>query len=287
MMNTMFERNVNSKSFSMNYGLIFSYIILFLGAVTMVVPFLWMISTSLKVPSEVFVFPPKWIPKPITFNNYINVLTKTPFGLFFLNTLKITIFVTIGRLITCSMGAYAFSRLKFPGRDVLFILYLSTMMIPYQVTIIPTFILMRYLKLIDTLYSLILTGATSAFGTFLLRQFFMTLPVELEEAAIIDGANKWTIFTKIILPLSRSALLTLVIFTVLGTWNDFLGPLIFLQSQKNFTLTIGLSLFKGVHETEWTLLMAASLLSILPIILIFIIAQKYFIEGIALSGLKE
>lgn len=287
-MNEIDLNNIDRKPrFQVDYVTIIAYIILIAGAITMIMPFLWMLSTSLKMPGEVYVYPPKWIPHPITINNYIKVLRDTPFGLFFINTLKVTIFVVIGRLITCSMGAYAFARIRFPGRNTLFVLYIATMMIPYQVTLVPTFILMRMFGLVDTLYALILPGATSAFGTFLLRQFFLTIPKDLEDAAIIDGANKWTIFTRIILPLSTAGLLTLVIFTVIGSWNDFMAPLIFLQSQKNFTLTIGLSFFQGMHSTEWTLLMAATLLSIFPVILLFMIAQKYFIQGIALSGLKE
>lgn len=270
-----------------NIGLILAYLLLIVGALTMIIPFLWMISTSFKTLEQVYIFPPKWIPQPFIGENYIEVLRRTPFLRYFYNTLVVTIFVIIGRIITCSMGAYAFARLKFPGRDILFMIYISTMMIPMQITLIPTFILMRYVRLIDTLYSLILPGMFSAFGTFLLRQFFLTIPVELEEAAIIDGANKWTIFTRIILPLTKPALTTLVIFTTLGTWNEFMQPLIFLQSQEHYTLSLGLSFFKGMYGTEWPQLMAATLLSILPLILIFIIGQRYFIEGIALSGLKE
>lgn len=262
------------------------YVVLFGGATVMMVPFLWMISVSLKEPGQVFVYPPQWIPDPIVWANYGTVWTTVPFAMFLLNTTKIAILVTLGQFLTCSLGAYAFARLEFPGRDHLFLAYLGTMMIPYHVTLVPVFILMRYLGWVDSHLSLIVPACFSAFGTFLLRQFFLTIPRELEDAARIDGCSEFGIYSRIVLPLAKPALATLGVFTLLWSWNDFIGPLVFINSTEKKTLTLGLASFQGMYTTDWTLLMAASVMALLPLIIIFIFAQRYFVEGITLSGIK-
>lgn len=261
-----------------------SYLVLALGSIIMILPFLWMVSTSLKANSDVFIFPPKWIPQPVVWSNYLNVWKAAPFGLFFLNTIKITVFVCAGRLLISSMAAYAFSRLRFPGRNALFLVYLATMMVPYQVTLIPTFIIMRELNWMDTHLALIVPGLFSAFGVFLLRQFFQGIPKELEEAARIDGASYIGIYWRLILPLAVPALTALAIFTFLGSWNDFMAPLVYLNTLNKFTIALGLASLQGMHETDWPLLMTGAVLSLLPILIVFFFAQKRFIEGITLQG---
>lgn len=262
------------------------YLILSLIGFTMLIPFLWMLSTSLKDSSNIFIFPPQWIPKPFVFKNYYDTLTLVPFGRFFLNSLIVAICVTCGQLITSSLAAYAFARLKFPARDVIFLIFLGTMMIPFQVTMIPVYILMRKLGWIDTYYALIVPNLFSAYGCFLLRQFFLTIPEELEEAAKIDGCGYFTIYRKIILPLSLPALITLFVFTFMGSWNNFIWPLIVVNSTEMQTLPLGLTTFRDLYTTQWTLVMAGTVISLLPILIIFIIAQRYFVEGITLSGIK-
>ena len=264
-----------------------AYLLLTLGALTMIIPFLWMLSTALKDIGELFSYPPVWIPKPLVWENFIEVFDTLPFGLFFLNSLKVALLGTLGTLISCSSGAYAFARLRFPGKETLFALVLLTMMIPGQVTMIPVFIVMRYLGWYDTHLPLwVPSFFGSAFGIFLLRQFFSSLPAELDDAAKIDGCNYFQIFWKIYLPLSKPALATLGVLTFMGSWNNLLGPVIYLKTIEKFTLTIGLSFFQGQFTTNYTLLMAGSLISILPILVIYIFAQKYFVQGIALTGIK-
>jgi multiple sugar transport system permease protein len=261
--------------------------ILILGSAAMIIPFLWMISTSLKDFGQVFIIPPNWIPDPIMWSNYPNAWNALPFGNAYLNSIKIAVIVVTVQLLTASMAAYAFSKLKFKGREVLFTIFLATMMIPGQVTMIPTFILMKYLGWIDTHLPLIVPGALfSAFGVFLLRQFMMSLPKELDEAAIMDGANHWTIYWRISLPLIVPAMTALGIFTFMGTWNNFMGPLIYLNTPEKFTVPMLLNQFKGQYITDWTLMMAASAIAIIPVLIIYLIGQRYIIEGIALTGMK-
>lgn len=261
--------------------------ILILGSAAMIIPFLWMISTSLKDFGQVFIIPPKWIPDPIMWSNYPNAWNALPFGNAYLNSIKIAVIVVTVQLLTASMAAYAFSKLKFKGREVLFTIFLATMMIPGQVTMIPTFILMKYLGWIDTHLPLIVPGALfGAFGVFLLRQFMMSLPKELDEAAIMDGANHWTIYWRISLPLIVPAMTALGIFTFMGTWNNFMGPLIYLNTPEKFTVPMLLNQFKGQYITDWTLMMAASAIAIIPVLIIYLIGQRYIIEGIALTGMK-
>lgn len=267
-----------------------SYLILTIGAITMVAPFLWMISTSLKTPDEVFSFQKEWWKEwiPLTFHwqNYVNTWYVVPFAKFYLNSIFVTAAITLGQVVTSAMAAYAFARLQFPGRDKLFFGYLATMMVPGTVTMIPVFILLRYLGWIDSYKALVLPGIFTAYGTFMLRQFFLTLPKELEDAAKIDGCSYLGIFWKIILPLSKPALATLTTFTFMGAWMNFMWPLIVINSHEKYTLPVGLSYFQSLHGTDWTLLMAASVMAILPILLLFIFNQRFFVEGIKLTGIK-
>jgi len=267
-------------------GKFIAYLLLSLGALAMIVPFIWMLSTSLKEPSQVFIYPPKWIPQALAFKNYLKTWTLVPFGRFFINSLLVAVWVTFGQLLTSSLAAYSFARLRFPGRDTLFIIFLGTMMVPFQVTMIPVYILMRELSWVDTYYALIIPNLFSAYGCFLLRQFFLTIPTELEDAAKIDGGSYLTIYSKIILPLAKPALATLGVFTFMASWNSFIWPLIVVNSIEMQTLPLGLASFQGLYTTDWTLLMAGTVIALIPVLIIFIFAQRFFIEGITLSGVK-
>jgi multiple sugar transport system permease protein len=267
---------------------IVSHTILIIGAFIMIVPFIWMLSTSFKAPGRTFVYPPEWLPHPFVWQNYVEMWTALPFNQFFLNSIKIATLSTIGQLLTCSMGAFAFSILKFKGRDFLFLVLIATLMIPYQVTLIPTFILFSKIGWVGTHLPLWVPAFWGgAFGTFLLRQFYLTIPIDLAESARIDGANIFQIFTHIYLPLSKPAMATLGIFTFMWSWNDLLNPLIYVSELKQLTLTVGLSFFQNQYGGKWTLMMAGAVVSILPILLIFFFAQKYFIQGIAMTGIKR
>jgi multiple sugar transport system permease protein len=254
-------------------------------ALLMLMPFVWMLSTSLKSAGAVFEYPPSFIPNPFRWDNYTRLFEVLPFARFFANSVFVAVSVTILTVASSSMAAYAFARLRFPGRDALFLGYLGTLMIPAQVVIIPNFILLRTLGWIDTYPALILPAAFSAFGTFLLRQYFLTIPGELEDAAVVDGASHWQIFTQVILPLSGPALSALAIFTFLFNWNSFLYPLVVTNSTKMSTLTVGLNTLQGQYNTAWTLLMAGSVLALLPVLTVFIFAQRYFIRGITMTGI--
>jgi multiple sugar transport system permease protein len=263
-----------------------AYLALTLLAVLALVPFIWMLSTSLKSLDEVFLFPPKWIPSKLQFRNYTSLWQDFPMSTWIFNSLKVTLSVTIGVLITSSMAAYAFARINFPGRNVLFYMYLGALMIPGWVMLVPNFVLMRHLGWIDTHWALIIPAIGQPFGTFLLRQFFLTIPKELEEAARVDGAGHFQIFTQIILPLSMPALATLFVFQFLAIWNEFLWPLIVLNSPEKFTVPLGLAFLNTAHSTDWTRLMAGSMILLVPVILLFVVAQRYYVRGIALTGLK-
>lgn len=267
-----------------------AYAFLSVGAVAMIAPFLWMVTTSLKEPGSLFSYQQAWwrdwIPTQFVWQNYVQAWKAVPFARFYLNSLFVSFSVTAAQVSTSAMAAYAFARLEFPGRDKIFFGYLATMMVPGAVTMIPVFILLRSLGWVDTYKAVILPGAFTAYGTFLLRQFFLTLPKELEDAAKIDGCSYFGIFWKIILPLSKPALATLTTFTFLGSWLNFMWPLIVLNTHSKFTLPVGLAYFQSLHTTNWTLLMAGSLMMILPILIVFIINQHYFVEGIKLTGIK-
>jgi multiple sugar transport system permease protein len=265
------------------------------GGLLMMVPFLWMISTSLKTRAEVFAVPRVLWPASPRIENYAEMWNALPFGAFFVNSAKLAFLNTVGTLISCSMAAYAFAMLRFPFRGPLFALLLVTLIIPFQVTLIPNFILYRLLphpfstsgNWIGT-HEPLWVGAFlgGAFGTFLLRQFFLAIPRELADAARVDGANPWQIYLRIYLPLAKPALATLAIFTFMWSWNDFINPIIYLRDVPSFTLTAGLSLFQGQYVGKWPLLMAGALVSILPMIVLFVIAQRQFVRGIALTGIK-
>ncbi len=267
-----------------------AYLLLTAGTLTMVAPFLWMISTSLKSPGQVFSFHKdwweEWLPVSFVWQNYVKVWQTVPFACFYLNSIFVTACVTFGQVATSAMAAYAFARLRFHGRERIFFAYLATMMVPGAVTMIPVFILLRHLGWVDTFKALILPGIFTAYGTFMLRQFFLTLPKDLEDAAKIDGCSYLGIFWKIILPLSKPALATLTTFTFMGSWMNFMWPLIVINSQEKFTLPVGLAYFQSLHHTDWTLLMAASVMMIVPILLVFMLNQRFFVEGIKLSGIK-
>lgn len=263
-------------------------LILGVGAILMVMPFLWMFSTSLRPSAESFKLPPAWLPTEWRFENYAAVFkSSVPFLSFAFNSVKVTFFVTAGQLITCSMAAFAFARLRFPGRHLLFILLLASLMVPGQVTIIPVFIIMRKLGLVDTHWSLILPGLTSAFGVFLLRQFFLTLPQDLIDAAKIDGAGPWTTFTRVALPLAGPSLSALTILTFNGTWNNYFYPLIFLNTWEKFTLPLGITALRGYMASgNASVVMASVAMTILPVLIVFLLAQRWFIQGVTQTGIK-
>jgi len=282
------ERVKLNKRLRAQLGGLTLHVVLGLGALIMLLPFIWMVSTSFKTIDQVFTFPPSWIPNPFIWENYPRAFTSVPFGRWFLNSLQIAILITIGQLFTCSLAGFTFARMRFPGRELLFLVYLGTLMIPAHVTIIPIFVTMNWLKLVDTPWSLILPGLTSAWGTFLFRQYFLTLPSELEDAAKIDGCGFFRIYRQISLPLAKPVLATLAVFTFMASWNDFLGPLIFLQSKDQKTLTVGLLQFRAEFQglANWPVMMAGIVISTLPILIAFVIGQKYFVRGLALTGIK-
>lgn len=264
----------------------FLYAALVTLAIGMLVPFAWMASASLQMDKDVFRFPFRWIPKNPRWKNYELIWQRVPFLTFIGNTVKLTLIITALQLLTSSLAAYAFARLEFKGRDVIFLLYIGTIAIPWQVYMVPQFIMMRSLGLNDTHLALILLQAFTAFGVFLLRQFFIGIPKELSDAARIDGLGEYGIWAKIVMPLSKPAVATLTIFTFVGTWNDFLGPLIYLSSEKLKTIQLGLRMFIAQYSADYALIMAASIVSLVPVIVVFVSLQRFFIEGIASSGIK-
>lgn len=269
-------------------GSVLLYVAVTAGALIMIMPFAWMLLASVKDLAQIYQVPPNWIPDPFVFQNYLNAWTSVPFDTGYINSIIIAVTVVLANLLTCSMAAYAFARIEFPFRHVLFILFLATLMVPEQVTIIPLYIIIESVGLIDTLLSLIIPYALfNAFGVFLLRQFIKGLPITLEEAAIVDGANRWTIYWRIIMPLIRPALAAFGIFTFLFQWNNFFRPLIFLNSIENYTVPLAINFFRGQYATDFSLLMAGSAISIIPVLIVYIIGQRHIIEGIATTGLKQ
>lgn len=268
----------------------FLYLLLAAIGITMVLPLVWMISTSLKEPQAVFTLTPQWIPKPLRWSSYLEIWRVVPFLTFFLNSVFVAVCVTAGHVFSSACAAYAFARLRFPGREPLFFAYISTMMIPGSVTIIPVFIIMRLFGWIDTYWALIVPGIFSAFGTFLLRQFFLTIPQDLEDAAKIDGASPFRIFWRIVLPVSKPALAALTMATFMGNWQSFMWPLLVVDSVEKKTLPIGLAYFQELYQfssPNWPLLMAGSLVAMLPIVLLFIFNQRFFLQGIRLTGVQR
>lgn len=261
------------------------YAILLLGAVLVFFPFAWTISTSLKTEQQTLEYPPTWVPEPVQWENYPNALTARPFGRYYVNTTIITVLSVIGQVCSSAVVAYGFARFRFPGRGFMFLIVLSTLMIPFHMLIIPRFILFKYLGWLDTFLPLIVPNFFGgAFSIFLLRQYFLTIPLDLDEAAKMDGASALQIFIRIILPLARPALGAVAVFEFVSTWNDFLGPLIYLSSDRNYTVSIGLAAFRNDYFTAWHLFMAASAVAMLAPLLVFFVAQKYFISGVALTG---
>ena len=263
------------------------HLILIAGAVIMLFPFLWGISTSLKDMREVLSSPFNLIPREITLVNYANVVKSIPIVRFFINSLIVSVTITVSQLFTCSLSAYAFARLRFPFRDGLFYILLGTMMIPQHVIMIPVYIILNFFRLIDTYAAMIVPFISGAFGTFLLRQFFLTIPKELEEAATLDGCGHLRFLFRIMLPLSRPILATLAIFTFMWSWNNYLWPLIVTNRIEIRTLQYGLAMFKEEGGLNWGQLMAGTTIATVPILVMFLALQKQFIQGITLTGLRE
>ena len=268
-------------------GKVIVYVILILIALVMVIPFLWMLSASIKSDREVFQMNPfVWIPETPRWSNYVNIWTKIPFGKFVQNTIFLTIIVTILQLLTSSFAAYSFAKLNFKHKAGLFLAYIATIAMPWQVYMVPQFIMMRKMGLNDKLLAIICLQAFSAFGVFMMKQFYEGIPDDLCEAARIDGMSEYKIYAKIMLPLSKPALSTLTIFTFVATWNDYLGPLIYLKSQEKKTIQLGLKMFISQYSSDYGLIMAGSVLSLIPVLIMFLCLQKYFVEGVASTGLK-
>ena len=263
------------------------YLILIIMAAIMIVPFLWMLSASIKSDREVFQMTPfVFIPENPKWSNYLTIWTKIPMATFVKNTVVLTIIVTILQLLTSSFAAYAFAKLEFKYRNKLFLAYIATIAMPWQVYMVPQFIMMRKMGLNDKLMAMICLQAFSAFGVFLMKQFYEDIPDSLLEAARIDGMSEYKIYAKIMLPLSKPALSTLIIFTFINTWNDYLGPLIYLKSESKKTIQLGLKMFISQYSSDYGLIMAGSVLSLIPLVIVFLIFQKYFVEGVASTGIK-
>lgn len=267
---------------------ILSYLLLTVAALFMLLPFLWTVSSSLKTPTQILAWPPEWIPRPAAWGNYTRAYTVLPLGRFLLNSAFLSILVPSLQVMVASLAAYAFARLRFPGRDALFLLYLGTLMIPGHVTLIPNFIVIRHFGWVNSYLALIIPpifGGTTVFGTFLLRQYFMTIPYELEEAACIDGCNRWISFTRIVLPNSKPALATFAIIAFKNEWNAFLWPLVAVDDYQKMPIQVGLAYFRSLAETQWGVALAGTTIALVPMIVVFLIGQKYFFKGMVQSGL--
>lgn len=267
------------------------FTILLIGAILMIAPFAFLVSSSLKVETQVFQFPIQWIPDPVRWMNYVDALTQKPFGMYFSNTMIIAALNQVAILVTASLVGYGFARIEFPGRDLWFGIALATMMLPYYVTMVPQFILFSKLKWMDSFLPLTVPFffGGGAFNVFLFRQFFKTIPEDMSDAARIDGCSELQIYWMIFVPLSTSAFITVAIFTFMASWNDFIGPLLYINSPSNFTIALGLATYRsmmGVGRTRWDLLMAASVAMTTPVVLLFFILQRYFIKGVVMSGIK-
>lgn len=280
--------NIDRGRYIRSAGLVgVKYLVLLSGAAAVAFPFLWMVFTSFKGPSEIFTYSFKLLPSKWRFSNYLEVFEFIPFGRMFLNSVIVSVVITISQMFTGALAAYAFARLRFPGRDVLFYAYLATMMLPEQVRIIPSFLLLKWMHLIDTHWALTLPWLAGPFSVFFLRQSFLDIPQSLLDAAQIDGAGHLRILFQVIVPLTRNTFLTLGVFTFMWSWNMFFWPLVMTQSLTMRTLPVGLAMFKSQMGTNWAVMMAASVLAVAPIILAFFLAQRRFIEGITLTGLKS
>lgn len=267
------------------WGHIALHLVLVIGSLIMLLPFFWMLSTSFKQPAELFTYPPTWIPEQLAWSNYEDALTSMPFDRFYFNSFFVATTVTIIQILTSSLAAFAFARLKFKGRDTIFTLYIAALMIPFPVLLIPNFIIVNKLDWLDTYWALIIPPAFSAFSTFLLRQHFKTLPMDLDESARIDGASSLRIWWNIIMPLSKTTIAAISILIFLGSWNDFLWPLVVTNSDEMQTVPVGLNSFQGQYSVKWNLLMAAAVVAMVPVITVYAFAQKWFIRGITMSGM--
>jgi multiple sugar transport system permease protein len=268
------------------------HLVLIPATLVLIFPFAWLIITSVQTPSEALHFPPVLVPHVLRFANYPDALSSAPFGRFFLNSAVVAVVTVLSNLALCSLAGYAFARFRFLGRTALFVVIMATLMVPFQVTMIPQFIITKWLGVhvlaavgINHIGALILPNAATAFGIFFLRQFFRTLPLEYEESARTDGASRLTVLWRIVLPLATPALATLAALTFLDSWNNFLWPLIAITSTSQMTLPLGLATFQGAHSTEWTLLMAGNVMSLAPMLVIFFVAQRYFVRSVAATGL--
>lgn len=278
---------MNNKQFKEIVKKYFATTVMMAFGLFMLMPLLWMISASLKEEGEVFGYTVQWIPKVLKWDNYKEVwFGAYPFYVFYLNSIKVTFTSVIGLVLTSTLAAYGFSKLKFIGRDVIFLIYLSTMMIPQQAILVPRFILFKNIGILNTHLSLILPGIFMTFGVFLLRQFFLTIPYELSEAAIMDGANHLRICFQIIMPLAKPAIVSLIIISFVWRWNNYEEPLIFLSTKELFTIPVALTLFIGEYETRYSLIMAASCSAVIPVLAVFLLGQKYFIQGVVTTGIK-
>ena len=262
------------------------YFFLIVITACMLLPFLWMLSSSFKLNKDVFGFPIQWIPKNPRWQNYVDIWTQIPLLTFVKNTVKITVVVTLLQLFTSSFAAYAFAKMQFNGKNVLFLGYIATIAVPWQAYMVPQFMMMRSWHLNNTHLAIIFLQAFSAFGVFMMKQFYEGIPDDLCEAARIDGMSEYRIYASIMLPLSKPALSTLTIFTFVATWNDYLGPLIYLKSQEKKTIQLGLKMFISQYSSDYGLIMAGSVLSLIPVLIVFLVLQKYFVEGVASTGLK-
>ena len=262
------------------------YVLMSALSLTMIFPFLWMVSTSFKFDTQVFTVPVEWIPDPVNLSNYTQVWVEEPFLLYYKNTVVVAVFATAGQVIISAMAAYAFSSIEFRGKNILFSLYLATMMVPWHTIMIPQYQIISRLGLTDAHAALILGQLASAFGIFLLRQFFLTVPRELMEAARIDGAGEGYIFSKVMLPLAKPALSTLIIFTFVQVWNDYTAPLIYLNTKEKYTIQLGLTFFQSEHTMQYTVIMAGTVCALIPIIITYLIFEKQITNGIVHSGLK-
>lgn len=280
------ERSFDSQRAWEFIGKVSMYLLLIFLAGLMLLPFLWMLSASLKINQDVFRFPIEWIPSEPQWSNYVEIWTQIPYLTFFFNTMKLTVIITLLQLFTSSFAGYAFAKLEFKGRDAIFIAYIASIAIPWQAYMVPQFIMMRRLGLVDTHMALILLQAFSAFGVFLMRQFFISIPNDIIHAARMDGLSEYGIYFRIMLPLSKPALATLTIFTAVFVWNDFMGPLIYLNTEALKTIQLGLRLFIQQYSADYALIMAASLVSLIPVVILFLAFQRFFVEGIATTGVK-
>lgn len=262
------------------------YVMMTVLSLTMIFPFLWMVSTSFKFDAQVFTVPVEWIPDPVNLSNYTQVWVEEPFLLYYKNTVVVAVFATAGQVMISAMAAYAFSSIEFRGKNILFSLYLATMMVPWHTIMIPQYQIVSRLGLTDTHTALILGQLASAFGIFLLRQFFLTVPGELMEAARIDGAGEGYIFSRVMLPLAKPALSTLIIFTFVQVWNDYTAPLIYLNTKEKYTIQLGLTFFQSEHTMQYTVIMAGTVCALIPIIITYLIFEKQITNGMVHSGLK-